>query len=75
MVAVLKIRKVGNSAAVILPKEELDRLHLGIGDELVVERSDDGLHLSPYDKDFARKVELFEGHYRRYRNAYRELAK
>ncbi len=75
MVAVLKIRKVGNSAAVILPKEELDRLHVGVGDELALERTDDGLQLSPYDKDFARKVELFERHHRQYRNAYRELAK
>jgi len=75
MSAVLKIRKVGNSAAVILPKEELDRLRVDIGDELALERSDYGLQLSPYDKDFAHKVELFERHHRRYRNAYRELAK
>ncbi|CAN5299252.1 hypothetical protein BH24PSE2_BH24PSE2_23360 [soil metagenome] len=73
--AVLKIRKLGNSAAVILPKEELERLHVGIGDELALERSDDGLRLSPYDKDFARKVELFERHHRQFRNAHRELAK
>lgn len=75
MVAVLKIRKVGNSAAVILPKDELERMQVEIGDELAVERSDDGLKLSPYDKEFARKVELFERHHRKFRNAHRELAK
>lgn len=75
MVAILKIRQLGNSAAVILPKDELERMQVGIGDELVVERSAEGLQLSPYDKDFARKVELFERHHRQFRNAHRELAK
>lgn len=75
MVTVLKIRKLGNSAAVILPKDELERMHVQIGDELAITRSDEGLRLSPYDKDFARKVELFERHHRQFRNAHRELAK
>lgn len=75
MATVLKVRKIGNSAGVILPKEDLQRMQVEIGDELLVEYSADGLTLSPYDKDFARKVELFERHHRHFRNAHRELAK
>lgn len=75
MAAVLKIRKVGSSAGVILPKDLLDRLKLEIGDELAVKASADGLELSPYDADFARRVRAFERSRRKFRNAYRELAK
>ena len=75
MAAVLKIRRVGSSAGVILPKNLLDHLKLGIGDELAVRQSEDGLELSPYDADFERRVRLFERSHRKLRNAYRELAK
>lgn len=75
MTAVLKIRPFGNSAGVILPKDELDRLHLTIGDELTIRQSENGLELSPYDDDFARRVQAFERSRRKFRNAYRELAK
>jgi putative addiction module antidote len=75
MAAVLKIRQIGNSAGVLLPKDELDRLHLEVGDELAVTRSANGIELSPYDGDFARRVRAFERSRRKFRNAYRELAK
>ena len=75
MTAVLKIRKVGSSAGVILPKDLLDHLKLGIGDELSVRQSEEGLELSPYDADFERKVSAFERSHRKFRNAYQELAK
>ena len=72
---VLKVRRIGNSAGVILPKEELERLKLQVGDELAITRSDRGFELSPYDEDFARRVRAFEHSRRKFRNAYRELAK
>ena len=75
MTAVLKIRKVGTSAGVILPKDLLDHLKLKVGDELAVRTSNDGLELSPYDADFARRVRVYERSHRKFRNAYRELAK
>ena len=75
MAAVLKIRPIGNSACVILPKDELDRLQLGIGDELAMTQSENGFELSPYDEDFARRVRAFDRSRRKFRNAYRELAK
>ena len=75
MTAVLKIRSVGSSAGIILPKNLLDRLKLKIGDELAVKASEDSLELSPYDEDFAHRVRVFERSRRKFRNAYRELAK
>ena len=75
MTAVLKIRRVGSSAGVILPKELLDHLRVRVGDELSVKTSQNGLELSPYDEDFSRRVRAFERSRRKFRNAYRELAK
>ncbi|MCH7823129.1 MAG: hypothetical protein IIA07_14045 [Proteobacteria bacterium] len=49
MAAVTRIRKIGNSLGVILPKEELNRLHLSVGDNLTIVRTDKGLEISPYD--------------------------
>ena len=71
----LKIRKVGTSAGVILPKDLLEQLDLQVGDELTVKATQHGLELSPYEEDFSRKVRAFERSRRKFRNAYRELAK
>jgi len=73
--AVTKIRKIGNSLGVILPKEELNRLHLSVGDDLTIVRTDKGLEISPYDAGFDMKLKAFERSRRKYRNALRELAK
>jgi len=73
--AVLKIRPFGNSAGVILPKEELDRFDLKVGDELTIRQAEGGFQLSPYDEEFSRRVRAFERSLRKFRNAYRELAK
>jgi putative addiction module antidote len=71
----LKIRRVGNSRGVVLPKSLLEELALAEGDQLFVTKTPDGLLLSPYDPDFARGVELFEEGRRQYRTALHELAK
>jgi len=73
--AVTRIRKIGNSLGVILPREELNRLHLSVGDDLTIVRTDKGLEISPYDPGFDMKLKAFERSRRKYRNALRELAK
>ncbi|WP_405232510.1 AbrB/MazE/SpoVT family DNA-binding domain-containing protein [Lentisalinibacter salinarum] len=75
MAANIKLRKIGNSLGVILPREELDRLHLSEGDALTITRTEDGVELSPYDPEFEMKLKAFEKTRRKYRNALRELAK
>ncbi len=73
--AVTKIRKIGNSLGVILPREELNHMHLSDGDELTIARTDKGIEISPYDPGFDMKLKAFERSRRKYRNALRELAK
>jgi putative addiction module antidote len=72
----LKVRRIGNSLGVILPKEEFERLGVKEGDALyVVEAPGVGISLTPYDPDFEAAMEAYEQTRRRYRNALRELAK
>jgi putative addiction module antidote len=54
----LKIKKIGNSAGVILPKELLARLRVGPGDQVHVTESPDGLRITAHDPEFAAKMEI-----------------
>lgn len=72
---VLKVRAIGNSAGVVLPKEILARLRVAEGDDLYVIETPDGLELRPYDPELERQLEAGRSIAKRYRNALRELAK
>lgn len=73
---VLQIKKIGNSTGLILPKELLARLKLTEGDKLhVVEQTERGIKLSPYDPKHAEGMEIARRSFRRYAEAYRALAK
>ena len=55
----LQIKKIGNSVGLILPKELLARLKLKEGDRLyVVEQTERGIKLSPYDPKHAKAMEI-----------------
>ena len=69
------IRKIGNSQGVILPKAELERLGVSVGDELLIVHTPGGILLSPYDEQFARQVEVAKDFMSKYRDVFRELAK
>jgi putative addiction module antidote len=56
----LKVRKIGNSAGLVLPKELLARLRVGPGDTLYVTEAPDGIRLTAGNPDFASKLELAE---------------
>ncbi|MCU0786508.1 MAG: hypothetical protein MUF81_21175 [Verrucomicrobia bacterium] len=75
MPAVMKIRKVGGSLGIIIPKDEIERMHLKEGDELFGLPDDDGLRLQVRDPSFERKLKAFENTRRQFRNALHELAK
>lgn len=76
MVLELKLRKVGNSVGVVLPKEALSRMNVQEGETIVLtETTDGGFRLTATNPDFAKKMSVAEGLSRRYRNALRELAK
>ena len=71
----LKVRKVGNSLGVILPRDVIARLKVADGDTLNLTEGPDDYRLSAYDPTFARQLEAGEKVMKRYRNALRELAK
>jgi putative addiction module antidote len=72
----LKLIKIGNSTGVILPKEVLDRMKLLPGDDVFLNEAPDGQYkISPYDEDFAKKMELAEAIMREDRDILRVLAK
>jgi len=72
----LKLRKVGNSVGVVLPKEVLSYLKIGEGDTICVSEAPDGsLRVSRSSAEFNRQMEAAEDVIRRYRNTLRELAK
>ncbi len=75
MAAKLKIRKIGNSVGLILPKEVVEQLRVGEDDTVHYVVDSDGLHVTPFDPDFDAAMEAFERTRRKYRNAFRELAK
>lgn len=70
-----KIRKVGNSFVVTLPKEALALLRAGEGDTIYLTEAPGGLKLTPYAEDFEEQMEAFEEGRKAYRHALRELAK
>jgi putative addiction module antidote len=71
----LKLRKIGSSTGVILPKEILDNLNLAEGDQLFADTAQDGLHLTPYDPEIEVAMEAFGRTRKKYRNALHQLAK
>lgn len=75
----LEIRKIGNSAGLILPKELMARLGLEIGDELVVNETPDGFAATrgdePTGEEFERELEIARDIMRRYSTTLKALAK
>ena len=74
--ATVKLKKIGNSAGVILPKEVLARLQLSVGDTFYATLTPEGgIRLTPYDPDFEKAMEIARRGMKIYRNALAELAK
>lgn len=76
MVVELKLRKIGNSVGVVLPKEVLNHLKVGEGDTLCVTETVDGsLRVGPSSDEFKKQMDAADSVISRYRNTLRELAK
>ena len=56
----LKIVKIGNSAGVILPKEVLARLRVGLGDSLYLTERPEGFTVTASSPDFEKRMALAE---------------
>ena len=71
----LKVRQIGNSAGVVLPKEALSHLNVDKGDEIYLVETEDGYMLTQYDPEFDEQMEAMEVIGRQFKNTLRELAK
>jgi putative addiction module antidote len=71
----LKLRNVGTSTGVVLPKEALHRLRVKTGDTLFAVETPEGYLLTPFDQDVEEQVKLGLEFMAKYRNAFRALAK
>lgn len=72
----LKIRKVGNSLGLVLPKEVISRLRTGEGqDVFLLEGPNNTYRITPFDPAFEKKMEQAEEIMARYKNTLHVLAK
>ncbi|MFZ0583915.1 MAG: AbrB/MazE/SpoVT family DNA-binding domain-containing protein [Candidatus Acidiferrales bacterium] len=72
----LKVRKIGNSLGVVLPKEAVNRLQADDGDRLfLIEGPNGAYQLTPYDPEFQKKMKKAEEIIGRYRNTLHALSK
>ena len=71
-----KVRKIGNSLGIVLPKEALQALKVQEGDVLFLTEAPEGsLRVTPEKPGFQDIMKIAEDGMNRYRNALRELAK
>ena len=71
-----KVRKIGNSLGIVLPKEALQAMKVKEGATLyLTEAPESSLRVTPEQEGFARMMAIAEEGMQRYRNALRELAK
>ncbi len=72
----LKVRRIGNSLGVVLPKEVIARLNTRDGEPLyLTETPEGGYRMAPHDPAFEAKMAKAEGIVSRYRNTLNVLAK
>jgi len=70
-----KIRKIGNSSGIILPKAILDELHLKEGDEITIKKEESHIELFTEDSEFADWAESYRIANTDYKDVLKELAK
>ncbi len=71
----LELKKIGNSTGLILPKDLLARLGVGVGDGLYAKVTDDGLSLVVVDRDHDEAMRIAREVMDEYKDTFRELAK
>ena len=71
-----KVRKIGNSLGIVLPKEALNALKVEEGATLyLTEAPQNSLRVTPEQEGFSEMMAIAEKGMQKYRNALRELAK
>ncbi len=71
----LKLRAVGTSTGLVLPKETLQRLKVKRGDILFAVETPNGYLLTPYDPELERQLAVGREVMKEHRDTLRALAK
>jgi putative addiction module antidote len=70
-----KLRAIGNSTGIVLPKEVLNELDLKQDDKVFLVKTEDGYKITAYDETFKKQMDAAQEGMQKYRNTLRELAK
>jgi putative addiction module antidote len=70
-----KVKRIGGSLALIVPKVVVDSMDLKEGDEMFISSNQDGMNVSPFDPEFAAAMEDAREFMRSHKNAFNELSK
>lgn len=73
--AKVKVRKIGNSKGIVIPKDVLVNLNIAEGEELFLLKQPGGYLLTAYDPDTDEAMRLARECMVQYRHTLRELAK
>jgi putative addiction module antidote len=71
----LKLRAVGTSTGIVLPKEFLKRLKVEKDDQLFAVETPEGYLLTHYDHEVEEQLKIGRKFMRKYRETFRALAK
>jgi len=69
-----KLRAIGKSSGLILPKEMLAEMSLSLGDEVFLRRENGHFVLSAYDPEVEAQIEAARKAMSQYRNTMKALA-
>ena len=72
---IVKIKPIGNSMGIVLPKEVLTKLNVSKGDELYFVDRPEGLTLLTYRQVFGQQMTAADKVMKKYRIALHQLAK
>ena len=71
-----KVRNIGNSLGIVLPKEALQAMKVAeVATLYITEAPECSVQVTPQQPGFSEKAEIAEDLIKRYRNALQELAK
>ena len=71
----IKLRKIGNSVGIVLPKETLAKLKVREGETIYLTDARDGFRITPYNEEFEVQMNAAEKIMNEDRDILRELSK
>ena len=71
----IKLRKIGNSVGLVLPREILAKLKVREGETIYLTDTGDGFRITPYNEEFGVQMDAAEKIMNEDRDILRELSK